>query len=133
MKNPFEDLQNQAILGDNDFVARVRGEYLEKGSLREQPMYRDMVVERVDPAIVIECVTSVFGVSPEHVQGRYGSSVLRGIVSDLLYRYSGMMQREIGKYLGIDYSSVNKLRSRLRNRLVKDAIVARIKRQLSNV
>jgi len=60
---------------------------------------------------------------------------------DLLYRYSGITQYTIGQYLGIDYSSVNKLRYRLRKRLEHDddlmrqynVIVATINKYLSNV
>jgi len=61
--NPFEDVQYQTILGDSGFVARVKGEYLKSGSLREQPEYREIWTNKVDPDIVINCVMTVLNVS----------------------------------------------------------------------
>jgi DNA-directed RNA polymerase specialized sigma24 family protein len=39
---------------------------------------------------------------------------------ELLYRYAGMNQREIGEMMGVDYSSVSVARKRLQESLVKD-------------
>lgn len=42
-------------------------------------------------------------------------------MSELLYRYSGLTQPEIGKLLGgIDYSMVSKLRYRLKRKIEHD-------------
>lgn len=141
LENPFENVRYQMILGSNEFVARVKQEFAEKGSVREQPIYRDMVAKKFDPERVVECVLNTFGVSLDDVRGRYGSGILRGILSDILYRYSGMTLHEIGGYLGIDYSSVNKLRSRLKQRMEQDKrlvrqyneIVSELEKKLSNV
>ena len=43
MPDLFDNVQYQTILGDAAFVARVQDEYIEEGSLREQPVYREMV------------------------------------------------------------------------------------------
>jgi len=140
-ENPFKDVQYQMILGDDSFAARIKSEYLESASLREQPVYRDIVVKKADPRIVIECVSTAFSITSDAIHTRRGSSIVRGILSEILYRYSGMTQHAIGEYLGIDYSSVNKLRSRLRKRMKDDTnlaqqyddVVAAIKQHLSNV
>jgi hypothetical protein len=139
--NPFEDVQHQMILGDNSFVEYIKSRYLETGSPREQPMYRDITVEKVDPRIVMECIRIVFDSTIDVIRARRGSSSVRGILSEILYRYSGMTQHAIGRYLGIDYSSVNKLRSRLRERMKHDSnlarqygnVVAAVRQHLSNV
>jgi len=37
----------------------------------------------------------------------------RGVLMEMLYRYGGMNQREIGELMGIDYSTVSVMRKRL--------------------
>lgn len=50
--------------------------------------------------------------------------VARGIAAELLYRYSGITQREIGELLGrIDYTGVSMLRYRLKERMADDGAV----------
>jgi DNA-directed RNA polymerase specialized sigma24 family protein len=39
---------------------------------------------------------------------------------ELLYRYAGVNQREIGELMGVDYSSVSVARKRLRDMLAAD-------------
>ena len=139
--NPFEDVQHQIILGDDLFVTQVRNLYIEKGSVTEQPNYRSITADKVDPTTIIEYVIRIMGSRLEDVHQRNGNAILRGVVSDFLYRYSNMTQREIGRYLGVDHSAVSKLRSRLKQHMTTDKnlvklyemIVSAIKLQLSNV
>jgi DNA-directed RNA polymerase specialized sigma subunit len=53
---------------------------------------------------------------------------------EMLYRYGGMNQREIGELMGIDYSAVSVMRKRLWALLDKDqklaARIERMKKQL---
>jgi putative transposase len=141
IEDPFENVQYQTILGDDNFVSRVKGEYLELGSLREQPEYREIMAREINPETIVGCIVSVLRISLEEIHTRHGRGFVRGIVSDLLYRYSGMTQHAIGRYLGVDYSSVYKLRSRLKKRMEYDSdlvrkyknVVDAIKRELSNV
>ena len=44
----------------------------------------------------------------------------RSIAMELLYRFAGMNQREIGELMGVDYSSVSVARKRLRDMLTAD-------------
>jgi putative transposase len=124
LKNPFDDVQYQVILGDNDFVARVRNEYMQEGSVREQPQYREMMTTAVTPDTIIETVMRVLKVSREEILGKHGSGITRGMVGDLLYKYGNMNHREIGVLLGIDYSSVSKLRRRLMQRMIEKNDIA---------
>ncbi|OYD16518.1 hypothetical protein CH333_03185 [candidate division WOR-3 bacterium JGI_Cruoil_03_44_89] len=122
--NPFKEAQNPVILGDDEFIARIKSEYTD-GSLREQPSYRDLMAEIVEPEVVMKCVADTLGVEQGDLKKRYVHSDARGIVSDLLYRYSGLTQVEIGKLLGsIDYTAVSKLRVRLRRRMSRDKRVS---------
>lgn len=122
----FDDVQYQTILGDAAFVARVKGEYVEEGSLREQPVYREMVTPVLAPGVVLNCTVKVLGMRPRDLSRRMGSGVDRGIVAELLYRYCGITQQEIGQLLGgIEYTAVSMLRSRLKTRMNSDTRVRR--------
>ena len=117
----YEDVHHQVILGDNDFIARVKREKIEDGSMREQPMYRGMIKEVVEPEVVITGVAKALGIEKQRLTLRFGDGVERGIAAELLYRYSDVRQREIGELLGgIDYSAVSVLRRRLRRKIADD-------------
>jgi putative transposase len=110
----FEDVQYQTILGNDNFVALVKSKYLEKGSLREQPDYRTMIAKVIAPEIVIACCAEALGVSQAKLTTHSGNSIIRGIVADMLYKYSGISQSAIGRILGgIGYTGVTMLRARL--------------------
>lgn len=126
LEDIFEEVQYQTILGDNDFVALVKGEYLEKGSLREQPTYRGMVAKVIEPETVIACCAEVLGIEVDQLKARSGDGVIRGIVADMLYQYSGITQRAIGELLGgIEYTAVNMLRCRLQKKISDPEVNAR--------
>jgi len=126
LEDIFEDVQYQTILGDNDFVALVKGEYIERGSLREQPMYRGIVAKVIEPKVVIACCAEVLGIEVDQLKARSGDGVIRGIVADMLYQYSGITQRAIGELLGgIEYTAVNMLRCRLQKKISDPEVNAR--------
>ncbi|MGB3479279.1 MAG: transposase [bacterium] len=113
----FEDVQYQTILGDDNFVAAVKNKYLEKGSLREQPDYRTMLSKIIAPDVVVACCADVLDVNEEELLARSGDGIIRGIVADMLYKYSGINQRAIGEILSsIGYTGVNMLRCRLQKK-----------------
>jgi hypothetical protein len=121
IEDPFEDIQYQTILGDDDFVARVKSKYIEEGSLREQPMYRDMISKMIDPEIVLRCVARVMGVDRGELMKRERGGIARGIAAEMLYKYSGLTQVQIGELLGgVDYGAVYQLRYRMKERLTQD-------------
>ncbi|GAI13860.1 unnamed protein product, partial [marine sediment metagenome] len=124
MTDPFEDVQYRMILGGDSFVALVKSKYIEEGSLREQPVYRNMIVDIIEPAVVMEYVAGVLAIEMQSLKVRSGNGVARGIAAELLYRYSGITQREIGELLGrIDYTGVSMLRCRLKERMADDGAV----------
>jgi chromosomal replication initiation ATPase DnaA len=74
----------------------------------------------VEPERVLRAVTIHFNAAPEHVlKSRYRGPA-RSMAMELLYRYAGMSQREIGAMMGVDYSTVSVARKRLRDMLTKD-------------
>jgi putative transposase len=122
MPDLFDKVQYQTILGDAAFVARVKDEHIEEGSRREQPVYREMVTPVLAPEVVLTYTAKALGMRPRDLSGRMGNGIARGIVAELLYRYCGITQQEIGQLLGgIEYTAVSMLRFRLKTRMNNDA------------
>lgn len=121
VKDPFKNVQYRMVLGGDDFVSRVRSEYLGNGSLSEQPVYREMVSEVIASDKVLASVIRALGVDIDRVRVRLGSSIERGIIAELLYRYSGITQREIGQLLGgVGYTTVSMMRRHLSEEMKKN-------------
>jgi hypothetical protein len=121
IENPYADLKHQTILGDDDFLTRVKSEYVEEASLREQPTYRGLTTKVVPPDILMRRVADALNAQVESFSIRLGKGVHRGIVAELLYRYSALSQQEIGNLLGgINYTGVSMLRYRLKKAMDKE-------------
>ena len=123
VRNPFENARKGFILGDGDFVSRLKHKYLGDGSLREQPSYRKLIQNIIEPEVIIEYVAQRYNIEKRLLkqQRKRGLGDIRGITAELLYRFSGITLAEIGKFLGgIDYSGVYQMRRRLRDILLND-------------
>lgn len=121
VEEPYVHVQHQTVLGDDDFVASVRRRHVKEGSFCEQPMYRRMVSKVIVPAKVMACVGRVLGFDISQVQQRSGDSLGRCLMADLLYRYSGIGQREIGELLGgVGYTAVSMMRRHLMSLMEED-------------
>jgi putative transposase len=130
-ENPFKDVKYGLLLGDESFVRKMRAECIEEGSKQEQPSYRELVVRRVNPRQVIRYVTDACGIKENVILDYYGDSEARGIVAELLYRYSDLTQSQIGDMLGgISYSAVSKLRSRLQRRIANNKRIAALYKEV---
>ena len=118
VRNPFKNVKYGLLLGDENFVKKMRAECIEEGSKQEQPSYRELVVESLEPRRVIECVAAVCSIEKNEICKHYGNSEIRGVTSELLYQFSDITQAEIGQLLGgISYSGVSRLRQRLQRKL----------------
>ena len=123
IESPFRKIRSRIILGDADFVAKAK-RFLRRGSLREQPSYRDLVMSTIEPEVVVGIITKEFEINQESLRQRRANGEIRGIVADLLYKYCDITQSQIGSYLGdIDYVSVHQLRRRLREKMNENAEV----------
>lgn len=119
--SPFKDVFGNMILGGKEFISKVKG-FLRRGSRREQPAYRDLVSNILLPEVVLQILAKEFGIRVELVCRRGGEGIVRGMVAELLYRFSDVTQAEIGRLLGgIDYMAVYQLRRRFRAKLIQDA------------
>jgi len=131
IKDPFKEMKNGGILGGDKFLKKIRKEHLEAGSSREQPIYRELKSGTIKPEELINETAKYFNVKKEEFSVKQGDGIKRGIISELLYKYSGIKQKEIGKMLGnIDYSAVSKLRTRLKKNMKNNK---KIKKDLENL
>jgi len=121
MRSPFEEMKRGLILGSEEFVSRLKQERNVTGSRREQPSYRQLTESNIAGEAILNLVAEVLGLERERIRSRQGDGIARGIASELMYRYSGLKQGEIGRLLGgIAYSGVSRLRSRLKQRIDRD-------------
>jgi putative transposase len=79
---------------------------------REVPAVR-RIAARVEPERIIEVVCKAIGVGREELLRKGRKGHVRGVLMEMLYRYGGLNQREIGAMIGVDYSSVSVGRKRL--------------------
>jgi predicted XRE-type DNA-binding protein len=110
--SPLEKGKGHGVVGNEDFVERVRDRFLKKGmKQREVPAVRG-IIGQVAPAKILGVVSRETGVSEEELQKRGERGVGRGLLMEMLYRYGGLNQRQIGEMMGVDYSSVSVARKR---------------------
>lgn len=139
--NPFNDTKSQMVLGNERFLRYIRDTYTEKGSSREQPIYRKIKRRVLEPGTILDHVTGRMGISRRYLLTPRNDGVARGIACELLYRFSALTLREIGDLMGVDYSSIYKCRYRFKKSMsrtkrtadVYKEIVAGIENALSKV
>lgn len=126
---PWEDVKGQAVLGEEDFVERIKGRMKKRGSSREQPSVRQL--EAMDPGVVLKKVARYFQVPESQITGkRTGRRDERGMALELMYRYCAVSQARLGALVGLDYTAVSRERTRLRERIDSDK---RLKKRLIEI
>lgn len=124
----------QSILGEVNFVDRVRAKFIDAPKSRELPAVGKLqcyiAQDRILALIAAETSRTV-----EEVLGNRGET--RQLAMDFLYRYGGMKNQEIGALMGVDYSTVSQGRKRLREKKAKSSLLAglsgRIEEGLSKI
>ena len=134
MTSPLERGKGHGIVGASEFIEKIKGQYIRLGAeLRELPAVRKILAQ-VEPKKIIRVIGEVFGVGREELLRKGYRGVARGVLMEMLYRYGGMNQREIGILLGIDYSAVSVMRKRLSELQGKDpnlsAEIERVKKRI---
>ena len=129
LSSPLERGTGHGIIGESEFIEKIRGQYLGfMTGLREVPAVK-RIVARVEPERIIRETCEAFKVKREELLKKGYKGVARGILMDMLYRHGGMNQREIGELMGVDYSAVSVMRKRLSVAQKKDRnLSARIER-----
>ncbi|GAH79281.1 unnamed protein product, partial [marine sediment metagenome] len=77
---------------------------------------------------VIEIVCREIGKAWEQIKSTPDSH--RQILMEMLYRYTGLNNREIGELIGLDYSTVSVGRRRLRGKLFNDGNLRDLARRI---
>jgi putative transposase len=130
--SPFNKVKSRVILGDDDYTARVK-KYIRRASAREQPSYRNIVIKTLEPEQVIGILTRECGIKKQVLERRWVNGNIRGMVAELLYKYSDITQAQIGKLIGdIDYVSVHHLRKRFRQKMSKNTRMKEIYKKAEN-
>jgi putative transposase len=132
--SPLARGAGHGIVGAHEFVEKIREEYIRSATdSRELPAVKKILAQ-VEPEKMIGVVGEVFEVEREELLRRGAKGVARGVLMEMLYRYGGMNQREIGDLMGVDYSAVSVMRKRLSAILGKDrglsANIERVKKHL---
>jgi hypothetical protein len=131
ISDPFDNVQHQTIIGDDDFVAFVKNKHIKQGSQREQPMYHSVLKSTIKPKVVFSCIANTLGIEINQIKVRSGNGIIRGITAEMLYRYSSITQRDIGKLLGgIEYTAVSMLRCRLKKKMKNNKLIRDLYRQI---
>jgi hypothetical protein len=108
-----EQIIGRSILGGEDFIARVKEEYMEGIKGRELPSVKEIHRYRSKEEI-LKAIKEETGKGIEAIRAEKGD--LRRMVMDVLYRAGGLKGPEIGRLFGVDYGSVSQERKRLRER-----------------
>lgn len=126
--NLLEKGRGHGIIGDTSFIREVLKKLVKGQPSREQPAVRRMI-SKVAPGEIMKLVADTFRVASRDITEKNYRGPARRVAMELLYRYAGMNQREIGDMMGVDYSSVSVARKRLQESLVKDrALIKRFRR-----
>lgn len=112
-----EKIVGQSILGDAMFVERLREKFLSGSQDRERPAIGTIRKHRKKDDL-LQIVAAKLEEPLETLLHRPGLS--RQVVMEIMYRYGGMKNPEIGALMGVDYSTVSQGRKRLRDRAATD-------------
>jgi putative transposase len=130
---PWEKVTGQVTLASEEFIADLGKKVSPRAARREQPSVK--AFQTVQPDEVLRIVSRQLKVKREELaRRRTAFRDQRAVAMDLLYRYGGINQREIGQRLGpIDYSAVSRERTRLRERLKVDRRLEKSLREIERI
>ena len=135
LENPLELGKGHGIIGERDFVDAVRNRYLPPAiKVRELPAAKK-ISGRVEPELIVATVCTVLKIGRDDLLKNGYRGYGRGLLMEMLYRYGGMKQPEIGAMLGIDYSAVSVGRKRFLLMMEADpelqSLFAKVKTRIS--
>lgn len=135
-RTPWDDLRGQVILGEEGFWERVKGKWLRDEGARkdkERPSLR--LLEKIGPEEALRKVAGYFKLKPQElIKKRSGHRDQRGLLMEVMYRFCGLKQREIGRELGgIGYTQVSHERGRIREKMERDSKVRRWDKEVESL
>ena len=118
--SPLAQGKGHGIIGSSEYIERIKRRFLISDRARELPAVKS-IIGHISPETILATISKNTGV-PEtaFLKKGYKGGIARVLAMELLYRYGGMNQREIGELMGIDYSAVSVGRARFRKFLEKD-------------
>jgi hypothetical protein len=122
---PWDEVKGQSVLGNEEFLEKLKDRVRKTRSRREQPALR--VFETIDAGDVLKRVSGHFRITEEELsKKRTFHRDYRAIAMELVHRHTRISQEEIGKRFGnIDYSTVSRERKRLRDKMESDQSLKR--------
>jgi REP element-mobilizing transposase RayT len=132
-ETPWEEVTGQVVLAREDFIAQLGKQVSLGGSRREQPSVKAFGTVGAEEILTI--VSRHLKVKrAELAKRRTAFRDERAVAIDFLYRYGAMKQGEIGKRLGgLDYSTVSRERTRLRERVNHDRTLEKTVREIEGI
>ena len=115
-----------SILGNEPFIQEIKEKYLLKKEKEIPSVKKIHSYCTRDKVIEIGC--REIGKTWEQIKSTPDSH--RQIFMDMLYRYAGLNNREIGELMTLDYSTVSVGRRRLRGKLFNDSILRDLVRRI---
>ena len=124
----------QSILGETGFAAWVKETFLDAPKDREQPAVAKLHSYLASEQIIERIATTTGKPIDEILYFRGETSQM---AMDLLYRFGGMKNKEIGELMRVDYSTVSQGRKRLQGKRNKsrelDRMITKIENELSRI
>jgi hypothetical protein len=115
-----------SILGNEQFIQEIKEKYLLKKE-KEIPSVRK-IHSYCTKDKVIEIACREVGKTWKQLKSTPDS--YRQILMEMLYRYTGLNNREIGELMALDYSTVSVGRRRLREKLFNDSEIRDLVRRI---
>ena len=112
-----EKIVGQSLLGNDDFVSTIKNKYINSKTDRERPAV-GVVHRYVATENILKVLSDFLGETIDKLLTKSG--VNRQIAMDVLYRLGGLKNPEIGKMMGVDYSTVSQGRKRIQAKADKD-------------
>ena len=129
-----EKIVGQSVLGDESFTIWVKENYIEGAKDRECPAVAE-VHSYATRSDILAVAGKILGITAG--KEMLATGLERSILMDLLYRYAGLKNKQIGEFFGVDYSTVSQGRKRLRERKARNRYVRelgeRIEQGLSQI
>lgn len=122
--NPLENGKGDGIIGQENFVEKIRKEYgsheRSEESRREQPALKKLE-KIITPEDLVYRYSLLVKLDRKELTRKGKQSTERAMLMELLYRLCNITQPEIGKLVGgIDYSAVSQARKRLYLKMQND-------------
>ena len=127
-----DEIIGQSVLGGDHFVSWLKDQVLSGKKDRERPSLQALNRYCTED-VILGAIEKATGKGIAEIKFERG--VVRQIAMDLLYRIGGLKGVEIGRLLGVDYSTVSQGRKRLMERIQRDpktkALISRLEKELS--